>query len=71
MANDEFIGCRESLIDGSMDMVGADGHSYTPEEYAGHLEEQAIERAQTNRWKLGRRMLGGAIPSAYDTHNHR
>lgn len=42
-----------------------------PEEYAGHLEEQAIERAQTNRWKLGRRMLGGAIPSAYDTHNHR
>ncbi|MGO4616829.1 hypothetical protein AB4305_19870 [Nocardia sp. 2YAB30] len=47
MANDEPIGYRESSIDGSLYVVGADGQSYTPEEYADHLEEQAIERAHT------------------------
>jgi hypothetical protein len=42
----------ESLLDGSMSIVGEDGHFYTAEEHADLLEEQAVERAHE--------LLGGA-----------
>ncbi|MGW4717682.1 hypothetical protein [Nocardia sp. NPDC004260] len=40
-----MIGYRESFIDGTVYIVGDDGYSYTAEEYADLLEEQATDRA--------------------------
>lgn len=40
------IGHRHCKTTGEWCVVGSDGYSYTPEDYAAHLEDQAIDRAR-------------------------